>query len=72
MRIWLVDRTDETDYDETIGMVIQAETEDDARRIFTENAHFPGKSKGAVPAIKVEHLDGSGPAGVILHDFHAG
>ncbi|WP_369147078.1 hypothetical protein [Streptomyces sp. R44] len=83
MALWLVSRTDDTDYDETRAIVVRAGSEATALRIATKGylgeygddkwwvADFRGFERDG-SNLTVERLEARGPVGLILCDFKAG
>ena len=74
MKLWLVERTDEWDYDQYSGFVIRADSEETARALANEKGGWPGRytSWTAPSNIRCVELTADGEAGIILHSFHAG
>ncbi|MFI9123849.1 hypothetical protein ACIGW0_31410 [Streptomyces bikiniensis] len=86
MALWLVSRTDDTDYDEYSAIVVRAADEETARRIATHGEERASRwhADGVYwePAflgferdgsnLTVERLGARGPAGLILASFRAG
>ncbi|MEW1551388.1 hypothetical protein [Streptomyces tsukubensis] len=82
MALFLVSRTDRTDYDEYDAIVVRAGDESTALKIAThgeekhygESAYwspdFPGFDRDGVN-LTVERLESRGPAGLILKSFNA-
>ncbi|MER5501345.1 hypothetical protein ABT096_29650 [Streptomyces sp. NPDC002561] len=83
MALFLVSRTDRTDYDEHDAIVVRAGDEKTALKIATNgteerygvftywDADFSGFQRDG-SNLAVERLESRGPAGVILKSFRAG
>jgi hypothetical protein len=67
MKLWLVSRTDDWDWDEHDAAIVRAESEEHALKVV---ADF-GLSLGSL-TLKVEELPLAGKAGVVLASFNAG
>lgn len=84
MKLWLITRTDQTDYDETNSLVIRAETEDEARAIaiapdpdYEYDPDEPWYRPMIHPGLDasnviISELTAEGEPGVIVHDFIRG
>lgn len=84
MKLWLITRTDHTDYDETNSLVIRAADEEAARAfalaLDPEWAHLDPEEDDPVllhPGLRADNiaiteLTADGEPGVIVHDFIRG
>lgn len=68
MKLYLITRTDRTDYNEYFGLVVRANSKEDALAIATGHSGFSPDGSNLV----VVRIRESGRRGVILSDFHAG
>lgn len=74
MKIWVVERLDDVDYDQAAGFVIVAADEAEARALAAAQSggyEMPETWKNPATA-SCKPVDASGPARVILRDFNAG
>jgi hypothetical protein len=73
MKLFLVERTGPTDYDENSGFLIRAKDENTARLIASQQNGDEDKTEWLTPfKSKCEEVSKSGDEGVLLRDFHAG
>lgn len=75
MNIYLVERTDDIDWDEFSAMVVAAEDEADARSMVPGGEHYPwGSSKTIDPprTIVTVSLGSFLPRGIVLASYNAG
>ena len=75
MKLWLLVRNEDTGWDETEGLVIVAETEQDARRMASEKPYRgdePPESWMDSRRSSCEELKPDGVPRVVIRDFRAG
>lgn len=74
MKLYLITRTDETDWDETNALVVRAENKVHARMLalaHTGQWTWPDHPGLSADNIEVTRLTGDGPEGVVIEDFKA-
>lgn len=75
MKLWLIERTDDTDYDETHAILVRAANEDAARaEALRQYEGSQGVSRPAYPGFRADNISISevtaeGEPGVIMTDF---
>ena len=73
MTLWLLERIGKSRYDEYVGHVIRAGSEDEARAIAAEKPGDEGAAVWTEPAHSTcTPVAEAGETGIILSDFHAG
>jgi hypothetical protein len=71
MKLWLLLRTDRPGWDEYLGYVVRAETEELARTVAARNSGDEGRSPWMTTATCKE-IEAEGIPGIILDSFNAG
>lgn len=74
MKLWLLERLGRVGYDENVGHVIAADTEEEARQLANAEAKDEGgiwKSDAAVSCVEIGETDRSWPH-IVLRSFNAG
>lgn len=79
MKLWLIKRTDDTDYDETHAILVRAETADDARahaladdggtRFKFQTSPYPVYVGFHEDNITISEVTPEGEPGLIIRDF---
>lgn len=75
MKLWLVKRLDNPDYDEFCGFVVRADSEEDARQICHRSSSWSYEPKKVwlIPYLSsCTQLSEEGEPGIILSDYLAG
>lgn len=72
MKLWLLDRREECDWDEVACFVIRAETEEQARMMANEESSDEGKIWAEPDKVKCSELLPEGDAGIVVRDFKPG
>lgn len=76
MRLWLIERTDDTDYDETDAILVRAVDEGAARAMaLAPHPHYPAEQEheGFRPDnLKITEVTAEGEPEVIIVDFLRG
>lgn len=73
MKLWILGRKDDVDWDENRGFIIRAETAQEARRTASLNASDEGAETWIQPQKSTcKELREGGRRGIILRDFNAG
>ena len=73
MKLFLVKRIEDTDWDEYQGHVIRAETEERARQMASESAGDEGRECWISNEQTIcQELSADGVEEIIISDFHAG
>ncbi len=75
MYLWLLERDDKNDYDETHGVIVAADHEQEAREIAGKAGRYQPPSVWFLPSTTIRAVGVALPdfdKGIILRDFHAG
>jgi len=72
MKLYLLERIGDTGYDECIGHLIRAESEEIARTIANDNPGDEGPIWHNKEKVSCEEITMEGSEGILITNFHAG